>query len=212
MKSDLDDKQRKYLDLAQSSAQMLLALCNDVLDLAKIDSGRFELHLELNDVAAVAREVVQIFEPQAAIKRLALNCDIAQNLPERLLCDRLRIQQLLMNLLSNALKFTRRGSIDIELAWRPSSASAGQLEVAVRDTGCGLSEEAQSRLFQEFTQADSSVAQLHGGTGLGLALCRNLVELMGGEIGVTSAPGEGSTFRFTAPMSIEGVVALTEAA
>ncbi len=212
LSSNLDDEQRKYLSLAQSSAQMLLALCNDVLDLAKIDSGRFELHLELNDVAAVAREVVQIFEPQAAIKRLALNCDIARNLPERLLCDRLRIQQLLMNLLSNALKFTRRGSIDIELAWHPSSASAGQLVVAVRDTGCGLSEETQSRLFQEFTQADSSVAQLHGGTGLGLALCRNLVELMGGEIGVTSAPGEGSTFRFTAPMSIEGVVALTEAA
>jgi len=141
-----------------------------------------------------------------------LHCHIAQDLPDRLLCDRLRIQQLLMNLLGNALKFTRRGSIDIDLAWRPSSASAGQLVVAVRDTGCGLSSEAQARLFQEFTQADSGVAQQHGGTGLGLALCRNLVELMGGEIGVTSAAGQGSTFRFTAPMLIEGVESLTEAA
>jgi signal transduction histidine kinase len=202
MTSKLDDKQRKYLDLAQSSAQMLLALCNDVLDLAKIDSGRFELHQEAQDVAAITREVVQIFQPQAAIKRLALNCQIAQDLPGRLICDRLRIQQLLMNLLGNALKFTRRGAIDVEVAWLPATESAGQLVVAVRDTGCGLSAEAQAKLFQEFTQADSSVAQKHGGTGLGLALCRSLVEMMGGEIGVTSAPDQGSTFRFTVPLMV----------
>ena len=212
MKSDLDDKQRKYLDLAQSSAQMLLALCNDVLDLAKIDSGRFELHQEAHDVAAIAREVVQIFQPQAAIKRLALNCHVAQDLPERLLCDRLRIQQLLMNLLGNALKFTCRGSIDITLNWLADTEAAGQLVVAVRDTGSGLSEEAQARLFQEFTQADSSVAQQHGGTGLGLALCRSLVEMMGGEIGVTSAPDQGSTFRFAVPLLVDGVEELAEAA
>jgi len=212
LNSNLDDKQRQYLSLAQSSAQMLLALCNDVLDLAKIDSGRFELHHEPHDVAAIAREVVQIFQPQAAIKGLALHCHVAQELPGRLLCDRLRIQQLLMNLLSNALKFTRRGSIDIDLAWRASSEAAGQLEVAVRDTGCGLSSEAQARLFQEFTQADSSVAQHHGGTGLGLALCRNLVELMGGEIGVTSAQGQGSSFRFTVPLALHGSERLASAA
>ena len=212
LSSNLDDKQRKYLSLAQSSAQMLLALCNDVLDLAKIDSGRFELHREPHDVAAIAREVVQIFQPQAAIKRLALNCHVAQDLPGRLLCDRLRIQQLLMNLLGNALKFTRRGAIDITLDWLASTESAGQLVVAVRDTGCGLSQEAQARLFQEFTQADSSVAQQHGGTGLGLALCRNLVELMGGEIGVSSAPDQGSTFRFAVPLLVDGVEALAEAA
>jgi len=212
MKSDLDDKQRKYLDLAQSSAQMLLALCNDVLDLAKIDSGRFELHQEAHDVAAIASEVVQIFQPQAAIKRLALNCHVAQDLPARLRCDRLRIQQLLMNLLGNALKFTRRGSIDITLDWLAETEAAGQLVVAVRDTGIGLSEEAQARLFQEFTQADSSVAQQHGGTGLGLALCRSLVEMMGGEIGVTSAPSQGSTFRFAVPLLVDGVEALAEAA
>ena len=212
LSSDLDDEQRKYLGLAQSSAQMLLALCNDVLDLAKIDSGRFELHLEPHDVAAIAREVVQIFQPQAEIKGLALHCHIAQNLPHRLLCDRLRIQQLLMNLLGNALKFTRRGGIDIQLDWVAGSESAGQLVVAVRDTGCGMSEETQARLFQEFTQADSSVAQLHGGTGLGLALCRNLVELMGGEIGVTSATNQGSTFRFTVPLLVQGSERLAVAA
>ena len=133
-------------------------------------------------------------------------------MPGRLLCDRLRIQQLLMNLLGNALKFTRRGSIDVTLDWLAATESTGQLVVSVRDTGSGLSEEAQARLFQEFTQADSSVAQQHGGTGLGLALCRSLVEMMGGEIGVTSAPDQGSTFRFAVPLLVDGVEELAEAA
>ena len=185
--------------------------CNDVLDLAKIESGRFELHQEPHNVAAIAREVVQIVQPQAAAKGLALRSHIAPDLPDRLVCDRLRIQQLLMNLLSNALKFTRRGSIDIDLAWHPTSESAGQLEVAVRETGCGLSSEAQARLFKEFTQADSSVAQQHGGTGLGLALCRSLVGLMGGESGVSSVPDQGSTFHFTVPLGVQSTQGIAAA-
>lgn len=198
--SDLNERQRRYLGLAQSSAQMLLSLCNDVLDLAKIESGRFELNPQPLDLKAMFSETVETFAPQVRISGVALELRLDPALPECLRVDRLRLQQVLMNLIGNAVKFTRRGSIRVVVQWRDARQDTGRLHVAVVDTGPGLSADKRARLFQEFSQADASVAETHGGTGLGLALCRSLLTLMDGHIDVDSEPGQGSTFWFEIPL------------
>jgi signal transduction histidine kinase len=202
MLSELDELQRKYVTVAQSSAQMLLALCNDILDLAKIEAGRFELNPQPVAVAALLGEAVDAFLPQVQARGVELALDVDARLPPTLVVDRLRLQQIVMNLLSNAAKFTREGRIGVQAGWLPGDTGAsGRLRVTVRDTGPGLTPEQRGRLFQEFGQADAAIAQAHGGTGLGLALCRGLVELMRGTIDVDSTPGEGSTFWFEVPAS-----------
>ena len=199
MLSQLDDQQRKYVRLAQSSAQMIMGLCNDLLDLARMDAGRLALHLEPADVGALLRETLQILEPLAQAKRLALEGSIAAALPALLLVDRLRLRQVCMNLLGNAIKFTPAGRVQMIVEWQPQAARRGELRVTVADTGPGLDAAQRARLFQEFEQVghDSSAA----GAGLGLAVCRRLVGLMGGAIDVDSQPGRGSTFWFTVPLA-----------
>jgi len=202
MLSELDERQRKYVSVAQSSAQMLLALCNDILDLAKIEAGRFELDPRPVAVAGLLAEAVDVFSPQVEARGVALVLDADPRLPPMLVADRLRLKQIVMNLLSNASKFTQVGAILVQSSWRDGpQADGGTLRVSVRDSGPGLSAEQRAHLFQEFRQADAAVAQSHGGTGLGLALCRGLVELMGGTIGADSEPGRGSTFWFELPLS-----------
>jgi signal transduction histidine kinase len=203
MLSELDERQRKYVTVAQSSAQMLLSLCNDILDLAKIEAGRFELSPQPVAVAALFGAAVDAFLPQVQAGGVDLTLDLDAHLPTMLLVDRLRLQQIVMNLLSNAAKFTRKGHIQMHAKWRPAQEGlSGTLHVSVRDTGPGLTIEQRSRLFQEFGQADATIAQSHGGSGLGLALCRSLVELMDGTIDVVSEPGQGSTFWFELPTSM----------
>jgi signal transduction histidine kinase len=205
MLSELDERQRKYVTVAQSSAQMLLALCNDILDLAKIEAGRFELCPQPVAVAALLGESVDAFLPQVQARGVALALDVDARLPPTLVVDRLRLQQIVMNLLSNAAKFTRQGRIELQARWLAGAGDApGRLRVAVRDTGPGITPEQRGRLFQEFGQADAAIAQSHGGTGLGLALCRGLVELMQGTIDVDSTPGQGSTFWFELPAAGAG--------
>lgn len=202
MLSDLDERQRGYVQLAQSSAHMLMQLCSDVLDLARIDAGHFALHPEPMDPAEHARRTVQMLEPLARAKGLPVSLDLGAGLPRTLLADPLRLQQLLMNLLSNAIKFTPAGRIDVCLRW-----DAAQLRVEVRDTGPGLDAAARAGLFREFAQVGPS----RGGTGLGLALCRSLVEQMGGEIGVDSEPGRGSCFWYRLPLSLAAPAAAASA-
>lgn len=199
--SRLDDSQRKYLGLAQSSARILLALCNDVLDLARVESGRFELNPQLQPVAGLLEEAVQVFLPQLQVRGLELQLEVAPEVPAELRVDRLRLQQVVMNLVGNAAKFTRQGKVSVKARWEPLAAGLGELCVDVQDTGPGLTAAQCARLFQEFRQADATVAQEHGGSGLGLALCRALVELMGGSIGVESEPGRGSRFGFRVPLA-----------
>lgn len=200
MLSELDEQQRKYVTVAQSSAQMLLALCNDILDLAKIEAGRFDISPQPVAVATLLGDAVDAFLPQMQARGVELTLETDAALPPTLLVDRLRLQQIVMNLLSNATKFTRKGRIQVRAAWLAAPAGpAGRIHVAVRDTGPGLTTEQRGRLFQEFGQSDATIAQSHGGTGLGLALCRALVELMDGTIGVDSEPGQGSTFWFELP-------------
>ncbi|MDE1925720.1 MAG: hypothetical protein KGI36_00875, partial [Burkholderiales bacterium] len=201
MLSQLDETQRRQLKLAKTAAQMLLALCNDVLDLAKIEAGKFELQCAPVDVAAALREAAAVFKPMADQKGLAFTLCIDAALPRPLVCDRQRLQQVVLNLLGNAIKFTAAGSVGLQAGWQPAGEGAGTLTVEVADTGVGIDAAGQARLFQEFVQTEAGRAQGQGGTGLGLAMCRSLLELMGGGIAVDSEPGQGSRFRFTLPLA-----------
>ena len=199
--SKLDEQQRRFADLAHDSAQMVLALCNDLLDLAKIDAGRFELRLAPADVGQLLQDCAALFTPQTALRGVSLLCELAPGIPRQLACDPLRLRQVVMNLLGNAAKFTDQGSITLAARWRPGPGDEeGVLQVLVRDTGPGIAPEVMKRLFTEFVQGDANIARTHGGSGLGLALCRSLVRLMGGQIEAKSTPGQGSSFWFDLPL------------
>jgi len=184
----LTPDQEKQLGLVQSSGKHLLSLINDLLDLAKIESGRVELQLAPVDGAALIDEVLQTLKPTADAKGLALRGAVAAGVPPAL-ADRRALQQILINLTGNALKFTAAGSVVVELRAEP-----GGVAIAVHDTGIGISAADQTRLFQAFSQVGDAQARKHEGTGLGLHLSTKLAELMGGRIEVASEPGRGSVF------------------
>ena len=196
--SELSEAQRRQLQLADSSARMALTLCNDLLDLAKIDAGRLEIRPAPCLLTQALDEVVQTFLPSAQFKGVELRLELDATLHEQVLLDRLRLQQVLMNLVANAIKFTRRGHVLLSVRW-VQAPSGGRLRVEVSDTGIGIAPHEQDRLFQEFSQANGSVEAEFGGTGLGLALCRKLVRAMGGHIDLSSTPGQGSCFWFEIP-------------
>ncbi len=198
MASQLDPKQRRFVELMRGSADTLMLLVNDVLDLAKLESGRFEFRPVPTVVNDWMTATLAPFIAVAQAKGLVLSGSVAPGVPPRLVFDELRLRQVLTNLLSNAMKFTRRGFIEVALTDLGSAAGDGARRVRceVRDSGCGIAPEAINRLFQEFVQADASVASSHGGTGLGLALCKQFIERMGGRIGVDSEVGVSSCFWF----------------
>jgi CheY-like chemotaxis protein/anti-sigma regulatory factor (Ser/Thr protein kinase) len=193
----LTAEQREYAETVRSSGSALLGILNEILDLSKIEAGRMELeHIDFS-VAAAVEEATELLAERAHTKRLELASRVDPKIPPTLRGDPGRFRQVLINLLGNAIKFTERGEVvtTVEVAYE--GPDTVELQVAVRDSGVGITPEARARLFQPFTQADSSTTRKFGGTGLGLAICRRLVELMGGKIGVDSEPGQGSTFRFT---------------
>jgi len=188
----MDAKQRRYLKTAQGSARNLLTIINDILDLSKLEAGRlsleqieFDLHQQVEDVAG-------LLAGQAHRKGLELVCAIAAGTPRRALGDPTRLHQVLANLLGNAIKFTGQG----EVVLRVEPAGENRLRFAVRDTGIGMTDSQQARIFEAFVQADGSTTRKYGGTGLGLTISRQLVALMGGTLTVKSAPGRGSEFSF----------------
>ena len=196
--TELTAEQRKYALMTRDSAEALLTIINDVLDISKLEAGRVDLEtldFDLNDLVEAATAVLA---PRAAEKKVGLSSYVDPALPESLRGDPLRVRQVLVNLVGNAVKFTERGSVGVQVTRAPSPAQEGwvRLRFEVTDTGPGIPEQAQARLFQKFTQADSSITRRYGGTGLGLAICSKLVALMGGQIGVTSSLGVGSTFWF----------------
>jgi adenylate cyclase len=175
----------------------LLALINEILDLAKIEAGKLELHPEEVDLRALLDNVARTAEALAVKNSNQLNIEVASDLG-RIHADNVRLCQVVLNLLSNACKFTRNGTIVLRAA-RTSSSGEDWVTISVQDTGIGMTDEQLGRVFQEFTQADSSTTRKYGGTGLGLAISRRLCHLMGGEIEVQSAAGLGSTFTVTLP-------------
>ncbi|HEY9067303.1 MAG TPA: ATP-binding protein, partial [Burkholderiaceae bacterium] len=197
--SNLDERQRHFVSLAQTSAETLMQLVNDILDLAKIESGRFQLDVQPFSLAKLSGEVADTFRVLAQTKGVELTLTLDSRLPAMLDGDALRLRQILSNLVGNAVKFTAAGTIAVGVfarnVPRPSGAAGSlPIRIEVRDTGKGISEEACRNLFTEFMQEDASISRRFGGTGLGLAVSRQLVQLMGGEIGVESVLDQGSLF------------------
>ncbi len=199
----LDERQCEYLGLAQSSAHLLMTLCNNVLDMAKIEAGRFELNPGPVDIGSVVGQMSQMLQPMVHARKVELQWQTDPALPQWVQGDVLRLQQVLMNLVSNAAKFTKQGRIDIHASWTsPGQAQDGEMRIEVRDTGPGISPLELDKLFTEFVQLGPANPQEQRGSGLGLALSRSLVELMGGQMGAQSQPGRGSTFWFTLPLRV----------
>jgi CheY-like chemotaxis protein len=200
LNTPLTAEQRRFAELIRTSGQTLLTVINDILDLAKIEAGRMELEIVEFDPAATLDEVVSLLTVRAQAKGLTLNLRMPHDLPHATLGDPSRLRQVLFNLIGNALKFTERGSVDVEVGHRPLADSRVELSVAVHDTGIGIAPDAMAKLFDRFMQADATTARRYGGSGLGLAISREIVELMGGRIEVESAPGVGSRFTILVPM------------
>jgi signal transduction histidine kinase/CheY-like chemotaxis protein len=201
--STLDAAQVQAAQIIDHSAQALLAVVNDVLDFSKIEAGRVELERIALDPAALAFDTAETFAGQAHARHVELWAHAAEAVPAQIHSDPVRLRQILHNLVSNAMKFTERGEIRIDVDVLPGTAEAGappQLRYAVRDTGIGLDPAQQARLFQAFTQADVSTTRRFGGTGLGLVICRELAHLLGGRLELESAPGVGSTFALLLPL------------
>ncbi|MBI4902729.1 MAG: response regulator [Acidobacteria bacterium] len=189
-------QQREYLTLLQGSTEGLLRVINDILDLSKIEAGKLSLEILSFDVRALAQEVKRIVEIQAQAKGITFQCLVDESLPARLHGDPLRLKQVLLNLTSNAVKFTHQGSVSLRVVPLRRSDSSTEVRFTINDTGIGIPKEQQAYIFEPFMQADGTVTRRFGGTGLGLAISARLVRLMGGVIRLESEPGEGSEFRF----------------
>ena len=202
-RTELTADQREQLATIEIASRSLMAIINDILDLSKIQAGAMQLELQPFSLPGLLEELQQMFRPMAAEKRLDLECLAPQeDLPPLLEGDALRIKQILVNLVNNALKFTQAGGVTLETRLLDRRETAAKIRVTVRDTGEGISPEYQARLFQPFTQADDSITRRHGGTGLGLSIVRELTELMGGQVGLESQPGRGSAFWVDLPLRV----------
>ena len=198
----LPREERVYVERIATASEALLGVINDILDYSKLEADAIEMDPEPFDARALVDGAAAIIESQCSAKGLALKVAAAADTPERLTGDKGRLRQVILNFLSNAVKFTARGEVRLELGGRFDENGRWRMRVAVSDTGIGIPAEKIEELFHRFTQADASTTRVYGGTGLGLAISRRLVELMGGEIGVDSAPGRGSTFWFEAPLTV----------
>ncbi|MBL8308328.1 MAG: response regulator [Rubrivivax sp.] len=196
----LNARQIDFLRTATESADHLLALLNDILDMSQLESGRMTLAPVPLDLRALLRDVEALMRPQAMAKSLALHIDASPDVPERVVADPTRVKQVLFNLVSNGIKFSEHGAVVLDVRPRTDAGGAPTLEFIVTDSGIGMDEDTLARLFNRFMQADSSRSRRHGGSGLGLEISRNLARLMGGDVAATSTPGKGSVFTFWLPL------------
>lgn len=196
LQTELDKKQRNYLAKIERASQSLLSIINDILDFSKIEAGKLDIENVPFQLDTMLEDLSDMFCERAAQKQIELLFAVAPNVPRCFIGDPLRLGQVLINLMSNAIKFTERGEVLLSLSLVEQQNDDVVLRFSVRDSGIGLTPEQQAKLFSAFTQADTSTTRRYGGTGLGLAICKQLVELMGGSIGVESQLGHGSTFFF----------------
>ncbi len=193
------------------AARSLMKIINDILDLSKIEAGKLTLEERAFALRPLLEKVAQLIQPQAQARFLRFRLDVAPDLPAALIGDSLRIEQILMNLAANAVKFTDAGEIAITARLHSRDAERAQLELGVRDSGIGITPEQMNRLFTPFVQADDSTTRLYGGSGLGLTICKQLVELMGGRLHVESQPGQGSYFCLRLNLRVAAEAAVPQA-
>jgi signal transduction histidine kinase len=195
-------KQKSYLDIIQTSGNLLLAIINDILDFSKIESGRLELEEVDVDLGVLLEEVLSLHRPEAEIKGLRLSLDLDPLCPREVRGDPTRLRQAILNLVSNAVKFTAEGGVRVSLRLLAREGDRVRVAIAVSDTGIGIPRDKIARLFQPFSQVDSSTTRQFGGTGLGLAIVRRLAALMEGDLALDTREGEGSTFIFSARLRL----------
>jgi PAS domain S-box-containing protein len=205
--SDLNSEQRRYLDTILSNGNALLELINSILDLARVESGRMSLEAVAFDVVELTEKVADTLAVRAHEKGIEIAVRFSGDLPHALVGDSLRLRQVLTNLIGNAIKFTERGEVVIDVAHNPDQANPGSLLFSVRDSGIGMPREMLPNIFSAFTQADSSTTRKYGGSGLGLTIVQRLVALMGGKVWVESDLGTGSIFHFTVELGLPPAVA-----
>jgi signal transduction histidine kinase/DNA-binding response OmpR family regulator/HPt (histidine-containing phosphotransfer) domain-containing protein len=207
--TELNSRQRRFAEAIRRSGQSLLAIISDILDFSKVEAGKLQLDITTFDIRALVEDVVETLSVQAQQKKLELVSHVHADVPRAVRGDPLRVQQVLMNLIGNAIKFTSKGEVAVRVLVDGSDGERVRLRIRISDTGPGIPTATQERLFTAFMQADTSTTRVFGGTGLGLAISKRLVDLMGGEIHVESEVGKGSTFWFTAEF---GAAAAADAA
>jgi PAS domain S-box-containing protein len=198
----LDKEQKELVDIAKSSSDGLLTVLNDVLDFSKVDFGKLELDMDNFDLHKSVKEVIQLLKAKAKEKKITINLYIDDSTPRHIFGDKVRINQILLNLLSNAIKFTDVGNVTLDIISRDLNQEQIHIDFKVTDTGIGISEENQKRIFEAFTQADSTTTRKYGGTGLGLAISSKMAKVMNGKIDVQGHEGKGSIFTLTLPLHL----------
>lgn len=211
LNSPLTDKQRHLASTVHRSGRTLLAIINDILDFSKIEAGKLDLECVGFDLSQLLDESLELFMEAARRKHLRLTQQVDERVPRYLKGDPVRLRQILMNLLSNAMKFTEAGGVSLTAEYVSATPTHAQLRISVTDTGIGIPPAAKLRIFDAFAQADGSTTRRYGGTGLGLSIAKQLVGLMGGAITVESEPGRGSTFSFTARFELQPLGAAIDA-
>ena len=212
LETELDPQQKEYMEMARSSAQSLLALLNDMLDFSKIEAGRLDLEPVDLSIQQCLDGAVRTLAVRAREKGLELNTQVEPEVPDRLVGDPVRLRQIILNLLENAIKFTDFGRVTVLVELEEVTDSKVGLHFQVKDTGIGIADDKKEWIFETFRQADGSTRRRFGGTGLGLAICARLVALMGGRVWVESKLGEGSTFHFTATLAPSSAAAPVDSA
>lgn len=200
--TDLTGEQKEYVDGILDASQGLLAIINDILDLSKAEAGKIELECHSFSLRQSIAEVVRTQMATVSTKGLTLRTEIADDVPDRLMGDKLRVRQVILNVLGNAIKFTSSGGIAVSVRVHEQTAETARLKFSVADTGIGIAADAMERIFTPFGQEDASITRMYGGTGLGLSISSELVHLMGGHIWVESRKNHGSTFHMVIPFPL----------
>lgn len=208
----LDEVQKEYIEYIDTSARLLLDILSNVLDISKIEAERLELHAVLSDIRRTVEHSIAPLRPAAAEKRIALSANVDDNVPALATFDPVRLEQVLVNLTNNAVKFTERGSVTLSVRFAPLKENVGALTFGVTDTGIGIPPEERKRVFEPFYQADNSNTRKYGGIGLGLSISQRILQMMGSSLEIHSVPGEGSSFFFTLRLAYEAAEARSPAA